>query len=362
MNDIVKHEDQVRSAFPDRQQSSSMNVGAVAIEQERAIAEARGQMQLAKMFPRSMSAAQADLMEACRSAEFAGQAFYSVPNRGSGPSIRFAEEVGRVYGNFQYGHRELSRGEGKSEIEVYAWDVEKNNRSTRQITVLHIVDTKNGPKKLTDQADIDNRVANVASKQMRGRILALVPKSLVALGIAECKRTLAGGNDEPMGERITRMISAFARLNVTREHLSTYLGRDLDDITQDEFADMIGVYNAIKEGAKASDYFGTKDDKQKENEKANAAIAGAAKSGKTAAGEPEKTTKKEPEKEASTESAEKKEPAPQSEKAGKAKSSTAGKNATKASESVQDAEPEPEPSNGHEDENGDDDDDADRVF
>jgi hypothetical protein len=239
-----------------------INAGAVEIESQRAIAEAQGQLILAKRFPRSMAAATAELMEACKSPEFAASAFYSVPNRGSGPSIRFAEEVARVYGNFQYGHRELSRHDGRSEIEVYAWDMEKNNRSPRQITVLHVLDTKNGPKKLTDQADIDNKIANVASKQMRGRIMALVPKHLVALGIAECKKTLAGNNDEPISARVTKMTASFSRFGVNAEHLARYIGHSLDDVTIDELADLVGVYNAIREGAKASEYFGAPEQKE----------------------------------------------------------------------------------------------------
>ena len=47
---------------------SSINAGAVAIESERAIAEARGKIQVAKMFPRSMAQAMADdLFEAVTS-------------------------------------------------------------------------------------------------------------------------------------------------------------------------------------------------------------------------------------------------------------------------------------------------------
>ncbi|RDL44333.1 hypothetical protein DN730_07970 [Marinomonas piezotolerans] len=41
-----------------QQQDEGANMGAIAIEQERAIAEARGQIQLAKMFPRSLAEAQ----------------------------------------------------------------------------------------------------------------------------------------------------------------------------------------------------------------------------------------------------------------------------------------------------------------
>lgn len=231
------------------------NVGAIAIEQERAIAEAQGQLTLAKRFPRSMAGAMQEFLETCQSPDFAKTAFYSVPNRGSGPSIRFAEEAARCYGNFQYGHRELSRHDGKSEIEVFAWDMQNNNYSKRQITVMHVVDTKNGPRKLIDQNDIDNRIANVASKQMRGRILALLPKHLVAAGQEACKRTIAGGGEKPLRERISGMVQAFAKFGVTTKHLSDHLNHSVDDTTLDELADLMGVYNAIREGAKASEYF-----------------------------------------------------------------------------------------------------------
>lgn len=235
--------------------TTGINAGAIAIEQERAIAEAQGQLTLAKRFPRSMTAAITDFLESCASPEFAATAFYSVPNRGSGPSIRLAEEAARCYGNFVYGHRELSRSDGKSEIEVFAWDMEKNNRSSRQITVMHVQDTKNGPRKLVDQADIDNKIANVASKQMRGRILALMPKHMIAAGVEACKRTLAGGGDKPIRDRIVAMVQAFSRYGVTKAHLDAHLGHSVDNTTVDELADMMGIFNSLKEGAKASEFF-----------------------------------------------------------------------------------------------------------
>lgn len=253
--------------------TNGLNVGAVAIEQERAIAEAQGQLTLAKKFPRSMAAATADFMEACKSKEFAETAFYSVPNRGSGPSIRLAEEAARCYGNFVYGHRELSRTEGKSEIEVYAWDMEKNNRSSRQITVMHVVDTKHGPKKLTDQTDIDNKIANVASKQMRGRILALMPKHMIAAGVAQAKLTLAGGGERPLGERLVAMTSAFKKFGVTSDMLVKHLGHPVDNTTIDELADLMGIFNAIKDGAKASEYFPHDDTKPESGAASLAATA-----------------------------------------------------------------------------------------
>ena len=260
--------------------SSSVNAGAVAVEQERAIAEAQGQLILAKKFPRDANAAYAELMEACKMPAFAAVAFYSVPRGGgkvSGPSIRLAEEIARCYGNFEYGHRELSRSEGKSEVEVYAWDKEKNNRSPRQITVLHVMDTREGPKKLRDQKDIDDKIANVASKQVRGRILALVPKWMVECAIEECRKTLAGNNDEPISVRVRKMTQAFAKFGVTAEHLERHLGHKLDDTLADELVDLMGVYNSIKEGAAPSEFFGQQEAAESSSATADAIKAAAAK-------------------------------------------------------------------------------------
>lgn len=237
---------------------SAANTGAVSVEQSRAIAEAQGQLILAKRFPRDLNAAYAELMEACKLPALASVAFYTLPRGKSsvtGPSIRLAEEIARVYGNFQYGHRELSRDDKKSEVEVYAWDMEKNNYSKRQITVMHVLDTREGPRKLRDQKDIDDKIANVASKQVRGRILALVPKWLSEAAIAACRETLAGKSEIPVAERVRKMTQAFAKFGVTTKHLESFLSHSLDTVDTDEIADLTGIFNAIKDGAKIADYF-----------------------------------------------------------------------------------------------------------
>lgn len=262
---------------------SGANVGAVAIEQERAIAEVQGQLILAKRFPRDLNGAYAELMESCSLPAMANQAFYSVPNRGAGPSIRLAEEIARVFGNFEFGHRELSRGDGKSEVEVYAWDKQTNNRSIRQITVMHTVDTKNGPKVLRDQADIDNRIANVASKQVRGRILAMMPKWLVQEAIEKCKATLAGTTSEPISVRVRKMTQAFAQYGVTDKHLADYLKHALDETTVDELVDLLGIYNAIKEGARPSEFFSAEKEEAEASAITAAKLADSAKAGASAA-------------------------------------------------------------------------------
>ena len=238
---------------------AAANAGSVSIEQERAIAEAQGQLTLAKRFPRDLTTAHAELMTACKSPAFAAVAFYNKPQGGgtvSGPSIRMAEEIARVVGNFQYGHRELSRDDKKSEVEVFALDMEKNNRSIRQITVMHVRDTRDGPKKLRDQSDVDQKIANIASKAVRGLILAQMPKWLVEDAIQECKKTLTGSNTEPLEVRIRRMTQAFANYGVKPEHIEKRLGKKLDAMLLDELVEYQGIYNALRDGAPASEYFG----------------------------------------------------------------------------------------------------------
>ena len=261
----------------------AINAGAVSIEQERAIAEAQGQLVLAKRFPRDLTAAHSELMMACKSKAFASVAFYAKPQGGgtvTGPSIRMAEEVARVFGNFQYGHRELSRDGKKSEVEVFAWDMEKNNFSKRQITVMHVVDTREGPKPMRDQTQIDQKINNVSSKQARGLILALMPKWLVEDAVQECRKTLAGNNDEPLEVRVRRMTGAFAKYGVTTEHLEKYLGHKLDATLLDELVDLQGIFNSLRDGTPASEIFGKKD---KEEEGATtSSLAETAKAGAAA--------------------------------------------------------------------------------
>jgi hypothetical protein len=62
----------------------------------------------------------------------ANRAFYSVPNRGNGPSVHLARELARIWGNLDYGVKELRRDDaaGESEVLAFAWDQQTNVRSS----------------------------------------------------------------------------------------------------------------------------------------------------------------------------------------------------------------------------------------
>lgn len=240
-------------------QLDNINQGTVAIEASRAIAEAQGKLVIAKRFPRDEVQAYNRVAQACQRKGIAEKAFYSY-NRGggtvSGPTIRFAEELARCWGNIDYGIKELSQDEGKSEMQAYAWDLETNAQSVQNFTNPHIREVGGKAKVLTSQRDIYEINANMGARRLRSRILAILPTDLVDMAINECKKTLAGNNDEPLIDRVKKMIVAFGKIGVTQDQIEKRLGRKVDTMTIDDFTDYIGIYNAIKQGeSKIAEWF-----------------------------------------------------------------------------------------------------------
>lgn len=238
---------------------SSINQGTVAIESSRAVAEAQGKLIIAKRFPRNEVAAFAKAMEACQRPAMAEKAFYSFPRGGQkveGPTIRFAEELARCWGNIDYGIKELSQDDGKSEMQAYAWDLETNAQSVQNFTNPHQREVGKKMQTLTSQRDIYENNANMATRRLRARILAILPSWFVEECISECKKTIAGNNDTPLIDRVKKMVLQFAKLGVTQEQIETRLKRKVDTMTVDDFTDYIGIYNAIKNGeSKVADWF-----------------------------------------------------------------------------------------------------------
>lgn len=243
----------------------NINQGTVAIEASRAIAEAQGKLVIAKKFPRNEIAAYAKAMEACQRPAMAAKAFYSFPRGGQtveGPTIRFAEELARCWGNIDYGIKELSQDDGKSEMQAYAWDLETNAQSVQNFTNPHQrekTDRKTRTtvmENLTSQRDIYENNTNMATRRLRSRILAILPSWFVEEAINECKKTLAGKSDTPLIDRVKNMVVQFAKMGVTQEQIEKRLKKKIETMNADDFVEFIGIYNAIKQGeSKIADWF-----------------------------------------------------------------------------------------------------------
>ncbi len=237
----------------------NINQGTIAIEASRAIAEAQGKLVIAKRFPRDEVQAYAKAIEACQRPTMAEKAFYSFPRGGQtveGPTIRFAEELARCWGNIDYGIKELSQDNGKSEMQAYAWDLETNAQSVQNFTNPHQREQGKKMVTLTSQRDIYENNANMATRRLRSRILAILPSWFVEDCIEECKKTVAGNNETPLIDRVKKMVIQFAKFGVTQEQIEQRLKRRVDTMTADDFVEYVGIYNAIKnKESKIVDWF-----------------------------------------------------------------------------------------------------------
>lgn len=241
----------------------NINQGTVAIEASRAIAEAQGKLVIAKRFPRDEVTAYAKAMEACQRPSMAEKAFYSFPRGGQtveGPTIRFAEELARCWGNIDYGIKELSQDEGKSEMQAYAWDLETNAQSVQNFTNLHQREVGKKMQVLTSLRDIYENNANMATRRLRARILAILPGWFVDDAIKACKATLKkmveGDVELPLADRVKHLVLKFQKYGVTKEQIENRLKKKIDTMTADDFVEYTGIFNAIKQGeSKVAEWF-----------------------------------------------------------------------------------------------------------
>lgn len=248
------------ASFPsNKPPTDNINQGTVAIESQRAIAEAQGKLVIAKRFPRDPIACYAKIMESCQRPDFANEAFFSFPRGGQkveGPTIRFAEELARCWGNIEYGIKELSQDDGESEMQAYAWDMETNTMSVQNFTNPHMREVKGKMVALTVQRDIYENNANMGARRLRARILSVLPSYLVEDAVKECKKTIAGKNDTPLIDRVNKMVTLFKKFGVSAAQIEKRLGRKIDTMTTDDLVDYTGIYNSLKNGmSKPSEWF-----------------------------------------------------------------------------------------------------------
>jgi hypothetical protein len=240
--------------------SEHVNAGTIEVESARAVAEAQGKLVIAKRFPRNEAIAFDEAMQACRRPGLAEEAFWSFP-RGretiTGSSIHLARELARVWGNIEYNIRELSRKDGVSEMQAFAWDLQTNTLVTQNFTVRHWRDTRTGGYALTDERDIYELTANQGARRLRSCIFGVLPSDLVRAAEDECRKTLAGSNEEPIKDRIRKTTAAFSKLGVTAAMIEARLGHSLDAVLPEELADLRSIYTSIKNGVTAAgEWFG----------------------------------------------------------------------------------------------------------
>src|SRR5690625_699934 len=236
----------------------------------REMEEVKGQIFMARQFPRNVFQAEQRILDACKRPSLAETAVYSYPRGGTrveGPSIRLAEVLAQNWGNIAFGIKELEQRPGESVAMAYAWDLETNVRQEKVFTVPHMRKAKGQIKKLDDPRDIYELVANNGARRLRACILGIIPGDITEKAIEECNRTLTGNNKEPLKDRISVALDAFKdKYKVTQEQIEARMGYNVGAFTERDYADLIQIFTSLKDGmSKVEDWFAKEDVKKKKN-------------------------------------------------------------------------------------------------
>lgn len=231
--------------------------GAV-VEQTRAVAEVAAAVRVAQEFPRDTNQAVENMRELCSRLAVAQRAFYEVPNRGAGLSVHIARELARIWGNLDYGVRELARDDarGESEMQAWAWDQQTNTRTVRSFIVPHAKSTRQGRKALTDLGDIYLNNQNIGARAVRECIFAVLPQPLIAEAETLLRGTLERGDGKPIEQRRDDAEDKFSELKVTRNQLEARVGKPKGHWSARDIADLVRVFTSItQDGIPVAEFF-----------------------------------------------------------------------------------------------------------
>ncbi len=236
---------------------------AIAKAVSEKFSEMQARMMIAQQFPRDEAKAMDGILNACRREGLAVKGTYCYARGGqniTGPSIRLAEEILRHWKHVSARWSEVERREDSSVIECSAWDMESNILETRTVVVPHYRTTKKGKTRLTDERDINELLANQASRRLRMCILALIPGDVVEAAVEQCRKTVVVKcNVTP--ERVQDMLAKFAQIGVTQTQIEKRIQRKVAAIAPAQFVSLGEIYNSINDGMSlASDWF--EEDKQ----------------------------------------------------------------------------------------------------
>ncbi len=226
---------------------------ATAIEQARAVAEVQAAIVVAQQVPRSMQRAIEEMRDSCRQQALAERSFFRYSRAGSavtGPTVHLARELARCFGNVQYGIAELRRDDvkGESEMQAFAWDVERNTRNSNTFVVPHARDTKNGRKPIVDLRDVYENNANMGARRLREAIFAILPTWFTEEAKDLCTATLRDGGGKPLAQRIADAVKLYEGIGVTVDQLEQKQGRARDKWTEHDMAAIGVAFKSIQRG------------------------------------------------------------------------------------------------------------------
>jgi len=234
-------------------------------------AETKASLWLATQMPRDVNQCYSEIIRACERPLMASKAAYRYPRGGtqiSGPSVYLAREMARIFGHIDDGVRIVSVTDSEIHVEGYAWDMQTNNRRTKEAKFRAMVQRKDKASGQTrwvrpDDRDLRELIGKQGAICMRNAILELMPPDFIEAALdaafATCEKAAHGEMKADRETTIRSLVVAFNRIGVTVPMIEEYLAHPMAQLTAKELTDLRGVYASIQDGnSEVSEHFGPK--------------------------------------------------------------------------------------------------------
>jgi len=212
------------------------------------VAEIESQIATAKRYPRNISVFKEKLMSMANlDQETAESCYYALPRGGKsvdGPSIRLAEIALSCYGNC------VAEAHVTHEDEKFIYAVgscrDLENNVAYRAEVRRRITYKNGKRYNDDMIAVTANAACAIA--LRNVIFKVVPGAYLKPVFDKCKRT-AVGEAKSLANRRSEVIKRLMQFGLVEERILSVLNRrNVDEVTFDDVAALIGLGTAIKDG------------------------------------------------------------------------------------------------------------------
>jgi len=238
-------------------------------EQQEEKSTVKVQAVLAKKFQRDMISAEDQILQNCERVSFAKTALYNYKRAGElveGASIRLIESIAQIWGNIRYLTQELDRDREKrqSTVEAVAWDVETNAVASRRVIVDHFRQTRKGRFPLEKERDIREKIQNIANRELRECLKAIIPSDIIETAEKRVRTTLKEKYNISEKDKL-RLLEKFEQKNIKKNQIEKYLGRKYKSVGMLTYIRLADILENIEKGiSEKSEYF---PEEKKENKK-----------------------------------------------------------------------------------------------
>lgn len=255
-----------REEFGVAELRQNAELAAIAMS-ARAKAETESRYIYAERNPRDWEDVRIRVVNNCKDLSFAKAAWYKVPNRGEGFTIRFAEAAVQHCGNMYLPSYTIYEDDEKRKINTAAIDLERNITWEKEIIVNKTIERKSNSGRESDQIRIRQKLdgskvfilsctddelaskeASAVSKAQRTNSLRLIRPEILAEAKATIMKTISDGvKNDPDGER-KAIADAYAEIGVMPSHLKEYLGCEIAQVQPADLVELRQIYLAIRDG------------------------------------------------------------------------------------------------------------------